>query len=325
MGTATTVRGPVPAEELGRTLMHEHLSFGYPGHEADRTMWSIQPETLLGNACRAVEAAQAGGFSTLFEVTPNDCGRNPVLLREVSERTGFTVICATGYYFEGGGAPAYLQFRSLFSDVVTEVAELMISELTEGIAGTGIRAGVIKLGTSRGVITPYEEAMITAAARAQQTTGAPIITHTEAGTMGPEQARLLVAAGADPAKVVVGHMCGNARDLDYQLATLAYGVGIGFDRIGLNEMFNDVTDDDRMDAIQKLWEAGRGERIFLSHDTVNNWLGRSAAGFHALPGAKHWQINRIADHILPGLAERGLSETDIDTMLVGNVARLWQE
>ncbi|MGC3954534.1 MAG: hypothetical protein QM804_09825 [Propionicimonas sp.] len=320
-----TVNGPVRPEELGRTLMHEHLLFGYPGYEGDRTMWRADREAMLGNAIRAVETARAGGFSSLFEVTPNDCGRDPEFLQEVAERTGFTILCATGYYFEGDGAPAYLQFRSLFADVVSELTELMVTELTEGVAGTGIRAGLIKLGTSEGVVTPYERKVIQAAARAQQLTGAPIITHTQAGTMGPEQARLLVEAGADPTRIVVGHMCGNAKDLDYQRATLATGVGIGFDRIGLNRMFNDITDADRMDTIVALWAEGYGDRIFLSHDTVNNWLGRSAEGFHALPGARHWRINRIADDILPGLGERGLDEAAIDTMVAGNIARLWAD
>ena len=323
MSTVSTVRGPVEVSSLGRTLMHEHLVFGYPGHDGDRSMWSIDDDTLVANACKAVLAAKAQGFSTLFEVTPNDCGRNPQILRRVSEETGFNVICATGYYYEGEGAPAYFSFRSLFADVVAEAADLMVTELTDGIAGTGIRAGVIKLGTSEGRITDYELNMIKAAARAQQATGAPIITHTQSGTMGPDQAKALVEAGADPSKVVIGHMCGNAKDLDYQLATLAYGVGIGFDRIGLNNMFNDITDDDRMDTIAALAARGHLKRIFLSQDSVNNWLGRSAAGFYDLPATEHWKISRVGEHILPGLQERGLTAADIDQLVEGNIAGLW--
>jgi phosphotriesterase-related protein len=323
MTVVNTVRGPVAATDLGRTLMHEHLVFGYPGYEGDRTMWSAEESTLLGNAAAAITAARASGFRTLFEVTPNDCGRNPVLLKKMAEENDFTVICATGYYYEGEGAPAYFGFRSLFADVVAELSELMITELTEGINGTGIKAGVIKLGTSLGEITGYEEMILKAAAKAQQATGAPIITHTQGGTMGPDQARILVEAGADPAKVVVGHMCGNAKDVDYQLATLAYGVGVGFDRIGLNKFFSDITDDDRMDTIRTLVDLGFHDRIFLSHDSVNNWLGRSVDGFYKMPGAEHWNISRIGEYIIPGLGDRGFSEPDIDHFLVDNIARLW--
>jgi phosphotriesterase-related protein len=325
MTLVNTVRGPVEVADLGRTLMHEHLVFGYPGHDGDRTMWSISEETLIANACRAVEAAKAQGFGTLFEVTPNDCGRSPELLRRIAEATDTNIICATGYYYEGEGAPAYFGFRSLFADVVAEVSDLMVTELTEGIAGTGIRAGVIKLGTSEGRITDYEHNMIKAAARAQQATGAPIVTHTQSGTMGPDQARRLVEAGADPSKVVIGHMCGNAKDLDYQLATLAHGVGIGFDRIGLNNMFNDITDDDRMDTITVLVDRGYGNRIFLSQDSVNNWLGRDVQGFYDLPATEHWKISRIGEYILPGLRRRGLGDADLDGLVIGNIARLWNQ
>jgi len=304
--------------------MHEHMVFGYPGFEGDKTMWAKSHDELMEAAGRDVEAAKAYGVHTFFDATPNDCGRDPVLLRDIAQTHDVNIVCSTAYYYEGEGAPAYFKFRSLFTDIVSEIADLMVTELTDGIAGTGIKAGVIKLGTSENVITPYEQAITKAAARAQQATGAPIITHTQAGTMGPDQARLLVEAGADPAKTIIGHMCGRAGDLDYQKATLAYGVGIGFDRIGGNNLFSDITDDIRMDAIAALIKAGYRKRIFLSHDYVANWLGRDASGFYNLPGAKYWNTSRIGAYILPGLAARGLSVDDIDAMMVINIARLWE-
>lgn len=323
MALVNTVRGPVSPVELGRTLMHEHFRFGYAGCEGDRTMWSDDREAQLGHAAAAIAASRRSGIQTVFDVTPNDCGRDPLFLRQVAERNDFNIVCATGYYYEGEGAPAYFRFRSMFADITAELAELMRVELTEGIDGTGIKAGVIKVGTSDGHITEYERCLLRAAARAQQDTGAPIITHTQAGTMGPEQARILVEAEADPAKVIIGHMCGNAKDLDYQLATLDYGVGIGFDRIGLNRMFNDITDDDRMDTIVALIERGYGGRLFLSQDSVNCWLGRDATGFTGLPAAEHWQISRIGEYIIPGLRDRGCSSADIDGLLVDNIRHLW--
>ncbi len=325
MATVPTTRGGIAPERLGRTLMHEHFQFGYPGCDGDRTMWSYHGADVLTAAAKAIGGARAAGITTIIDATPNDCGRDPVLLRTIAQQNDLNVICATGYYYEGEGAPAYFKFRSVFADVVAEIAELMQIELTVGIAGTGIRAGVIKVGTSEGRITSYEECLLRAAARAQQATAAPIITHTQAGTMGPEQARLLVEAGADPARVIVGHMCGAARDLDYQRATLRYGVGIGFDRIGLNRMSNDITDDTRLDAVTALTDEGYGDRIFLSHDSVNYWLGRDASGFHELPGTADWDMARIGAYLIPALLARGWSERDIDRLLVDNVRRLWEE
>ncbi|WP_062204466.1 phosphotriesterase family protein [Demequina salsinemoris] len=324
MTTVNTVLGPVEAASLGRTLFHEHLVFGYAGHEGDRSMWDYDEDAIVAKGVASLRSIKEQGFSTIFEATPNDSGRDPLLMKRIAEETGFNVICATGYYKEHHGGSAYFDMRRIFTDTVAEMADLFIKELTEGIRDTGVKAGVMKVATGHSGITDYEHAVISAAARAQQATGAPIITHTEDGTAAPEQARALIDAGADPSKVVVGHMCGNAKNLDYQLAVLETGVGIGFDRTGGNRLFNDITDDDRIDMAVTLAERGYLNRIFWSQDSIANWLGRSWDGFYALPGAKDWKITRIGDYIVPGLLGRGLTEADIDQLLVNNIRSLWE-
>ncbi|MBU4335223.1 MAG: phosphotriesterase-related protein [Actinobacteria bacterium] len=324
MSVVTTVRGAIDPADLGRTLVHEHFTFGYPGHEGDRTMWTYDEDDVLARAQRAVAAVRSYGVTTLVDLTPNDCGRDVRLLKEISERFDIQVVATSGYYYEGEGGAPYFKFRRLFADIVAELTELYVTELTEGVEGTGIRTGVMKVATSAGQITDYERATIEAAAAAQQITGAPIVTHTSNGTMGPEQARLLLDLGADPAKVVIGHMCGRSHDVDYQLEVLRLGFGVGFDRIGGTRMFSDVTDDDRMDMVVNLMDRGFSDRIFLSHDSVNHWKGRDAQAFHRLPGVDTWTIARIGDYIIPGLLARGLSEADIDGLLIGNVTSLWQ-
>lgn len=320
-----TVRGQITPESLGKTLMHEHFLFGYPGYEGDLTIAPFDEDAYLKKSCEVIKAVKQYGFKTIIDVTPNDCGRNPLLLKKIAEEYDFNIICATGYYYEGEGASVYFKFRSSFSDVVSELAELMIKEITVGIQGTGIKAGVIKLGTSANQITAYEELIIKAAVRAQKETGVPILTHTQAGTMGPEQAALLIKEGADPKKTVVGHMCGNVKNLAYQLDTLKQGVGIAYDRIGTNELFCDITDDDRIKSILDLVNMGFIERIYLSHDTVNSWLGRDVSGFYKIPGTKFWNISRIGNYIVPKLIEGGLKESQIEQILVKNIANLWQD
>src|SRR5690625_6115466 len=104
---------------------------------------------------------------------------------------------------------------------------MFMKEITDGIATTGIRPGIIKLATSKGEITSYERMFFEAAAKVHQETGIMLLTHTQEGTMGPEQARLLIELGVDPEKIVIGHMCGNT-DINYQKKTLETGVKIGF-------------------------------------------------------------------------------------------------
>src|SRR5207249_1779369 len=111
------------------------------------------------------------------------------------------------------------KLRSRSEDVTQEMFELFVSEIVDGIGRSGVKAGLIKVATGPGRISPYEAMALDAAARAQARTGVPITTHTDRGTMGPEQAARLIASGADPAKVIIGHMDGNL-SLDYQLAVL---------------------------------------------------------------------------------------------------------
>ena len=230
--TVNTVTGPVSSDDLGKTLMHEHFFFGYPGYEGDSTLGPNYVEEIIATGIEVAERAKMHGVETIVDATPNDCGRDPELLREISERAGIKIICSTGYYYEGEGAPAYFKFRQGLGSAPAEVEELMMTEITSGIGQSDIKAGVVKLASGKDEISDYEKMFFAAGAKAQRETGIPIITHTQEGTMGPEQAELLVEAGADPNRVVIGHMDGNT-DVAYHLATLDHGVTIAFDRFGI--------------------------------------------------------------------------------------------
>lgn len=111
--------------------------------------------------------------------------------------------------------------------------ELFTNEIEEGIGDTGVKAGVIKVATGFGTITDYEKMVLQAATRAQKRTDVPIISHTEAGTMGPEQVDILVAEGANPKQIAIGHAGGSA-DLKCHVSILDKGVNLAFDRLGLD-------------------------------------------------------------------------------------------
>lgn len=319
-----TVLGPVPGADVGKTLVHEHFVFGFPGFQADQTLGGFDFDHALEVGVQTANRAKSHGVQTIVDATTNDCGRNPVLLKAIAERTGLNIVASTGYYFEGQGAPAYFKFRATLGDAVREIYEMMTAELTQGIAGTGIRAGVIKIGSSLGVITDYERMFFQAAARAQRETGAVILTHTEGGTMGEEQADLLIGEGADPSRIVIGHMCGNT-DADYAVRVMDKGVFIALDRFGLEaEAFHTPKDTEREALAAALISRGYAGQLLFSHDTVNLNLGRTVvwpADMKAAMDAAN--IGRLFEVILPDMRRMGIPGEQLDAILVRNPARLF--
>ncbi|MHB1651717.1 MAG: phosphotriesterase family protein [Desulfitobacteriaceae bacterium] len=318
-----TVLGPVSADQLGRTLMHEHFIFGYPGFQGDFTLGKFDREAALQTGINVAQRLMDRGVRTVVDPTPNECGRNPELLKEISELTGLKIVCATGYYYEQESAPAYFKFRSSFGNIEAEIYAMFMKEITEGIGDTGIKAGVIKLASSRDEITDYEKVFFRAAAKAQRETGVVIVTHTQEGKMGPEQAELLLGAGGDPKRTMIGHMCGNT-DVAYHLRTLEKGFFLGFDRFGLEGLAGTPTDAMREAVVIGLIGLGYGERIMLAHDTVNFWLGRALV----LPEPVQqilakWHPTHLFDDVLPVLKKAGITDEQIDTLFVSNPQRIF--
>lgn len=323
MAMINTVTGPINAEQLGKTLIHEHFIFGYPGFQGDVTLGAFNEEAALEEAINIARQMQSFGVRTVVDPTPNECGRNPEFLKKISEATGLQIICATGYYYEGEGATPYFKFRQALGTAEEEIYEMFKKELTEGIAGTGIKPGVIKLASSKDEITEYEKIFFRAGARIQQETGAVILTHTQEGTMGPEQVRLLMENGADPGKIIIGHMCGNT-DPEYHKQVLDQGVRIGFDRFGIQGMVGAPFDQQRVQTLLVLLNAGYEDQILLAYDTVNIWLGRPPVmPEQAAKIMENWQAGHIFSNILHQLRENGVSEAQIDKMLGGNAIGLF--
>src|SRR5262249_2301085 len=208
MQSVQTVTGGCAPDALGLTLMHEHLLIGWPGWEAEAPLdRATRREHTLRCVDRLAELYDIG-VRTMVDPCPIDLGRDVEFMAEVAQRSRVRIVCATGLYKEDTGAPAYFKFRQQFGDALSEMTDVFVREITEGIGESGVRAGVIKVATGVGRITPYEELVLRAAARAHRATGVPVTTHTDEGTMGPEQLEILVAEGVAPAAVVVGHSCG---------------------------------------------------------------------------------------------------------------------
>ncbi|MGY0694474.1 phosphotriesterase family protein [Virgibacillus sp. FSP13] len=309
-----TVTGKIPVEDMGKTLIHEHFQFGYPGYSGDVTLGPYNRAEAVRAGVEAANAVMKFGVKTVVDPTPNECGRDPQILKEISETTGLQIICATGYYYEGEGATTYFKFRHSLGTAEKDIYEMFMTEINDGIAGTGIRPGIIKLASSKDEITPYEKMFFDIAAKVHQETGILILTHTQEGTMGPEQANLLIDSGVDPNKIVIGHMCGNT-DVDYHKKTLQTGVKIGFDRFGIQKLVGAPMDEERIETLAKLLDEGYEKQIMLSHDSINYWLGRYPEMSEEVAYlVRNWHPVHVFENIVPSLKRKGVSDAVIEQL-----------
>jgi phosphotriesterase-related protein len=323
-GMINSALGPISPDKLGWTLVHEHLQSAYTGWYADASMAPYDREAALQACLKACETAKAVGIQTIIDATANDMGgRDPLLYKELSQKTGLNIIFATGLYTEAEGAPAYWRMRTAFgTDISKMISEMMIKEITEGVGTTGIKAGVIKVASGP-VMTDYEKAVHKAAAIAQKATGVPIITHTQGPTGGPEQADFLISQGADPKKVMIGHV-NNSKDVNYHKSILQKGVNIAFDRFGIAGLLGGAPDSVSVQNIATLCQEGYANKIMLSHDTMNFWLSRPIEVPEAyMKMLADWRIDHVSKDIIPALKAQGVTDDQIKTMMVDNPKNLF--
>lgn len=271
-----TVLGDIAPHALGPCHMHEHLLGRPPAPHAHQ-----DPDLILDDVAAALVdltlLAQTGGRA-LVEMTPCDYGRDPAGLAYVAAQSGVHIIAVTGYLKETfcGDLVAPMSDEQLVAG--------MLHDLTKGMGETTYRAGVIKAGSSHGIITPTERRIFMAAAEAHRATGALISTHTEAGTMGQEQVALLVGAGVRPQRILIGH-CDRRLERDYHLRLLEQGVTIGFDQIGKHKYGADT---ERARLIAEYVALGYAAHICISCDIArrSNLRGytANAPGFAYLWG-----------------------------------------
>lgn len=326
MEYVNSVLGPIKPQALGRTLIHEHLLAAYTGWQMDAIAEPYDQEKYARICIKAIEEAKEFGVKTIVDATPNDGYRDPELYKTVSLETGVNIICSTGFYSEPLGATGYFKHRyGLSGDstrIVKEMYEILMKEISDGIGGSTVKPGVIKVGSSKGEITPYEQMVFEAAARAHKESGLPIITHTDAGTMGPQQAQFLISRGVDPKRLMIGHMCGSANIL-YHMEVLKQGVYVSFDRFGLSPIMPDTI---RTATIIALVSLGYENKIMMSHDSCMNWLGQAPPFPEAIrPLLANWNLTNIFKNILPALRGAHITEEQINTIMVANPRRLFAD
>jgi phosphotriesterase-related protein len=311
MGTIQTVRGPVDAAQLGVTLMHEHVFVRSREVEENwPTGWD--PAVRVRQAVDRLTALKDAGIDTIVDLTVVGLGRDIHLVKEVAEQVELNIVVATGLstYNE---VPHYFDYRvpALRPDGTDALDEFFLHDIEEGIAGSGVRPGILKCATDEPGLTPGVERVLRAVARIHRRTGLPISTHTHATTeRGLDQQRVFNEEGVDLGRVVIGHS-GDSTDLSYLHRLLEAGSTLGMDRFGIDAF---CPTPERVNTVATLCEEGWAPQLVLSHDASCHidWFDDEVLA--ALQ--PNWHFLHISHDVLPMLRERGVTEAQLDEMLV---------
>ena len=313
--TVETVSGPVALDDLGRTLMHEHVFVMDPealqnwGHVFGPLYWDERER--VDDAIAKLTRVREAGIRTIVDPTAPGLGRYVPRVREVAQAAGLQVIVASGVYafLE---LPGFLAYRP-----TSAIASLFVREITEGIDDTGVKAAFLKCAVERHGVIGDVPRILEAVAIAATETGVPVMVHTNAaeqtGLMALEK---LTGHGVDPGQIVIAH-AGDSNDLDYLRAIAGTGAWLGCDRFGI-EHFNPL--EDRIRTLIALLGEGYGDRIHLSHD--------AACFMDFMTGDPFFADERpdyllISNRVVPALLEAGVTQEQIDQMMVENPKRFF--
>ena len=318
VGEVQTFRGPVPVGDLGTTLVHEHVFVGHPELDLNLPHPEWSEDAAIEVAVEGLERLWELGVRTVVDLTVLGLGRDVARVGRVAARTRVHLVASTGYYTPDV-LPAYFQTHGPGRLVggPDPLVELFLSDIVVGIAGTGVRAGMLKVVTDRQGITPDVRRVIEAAAAAHRQTGVPITTHTHAPSRnGRDQLALLGDLGVAPGRVVIGH-CGDSEDLDYLRELMDSGATIGMDRFGMEHV---LPDERRTATVLALLREGYADRMVLSHDAA--FFSRVTPPSWRAAHVPHWHMENLSRRIIPMLLAGGATEDQLHQLLVHNPARL---
>lgn len=296
-----TALGPVDPGALGFTLHHEHVfNFINPIAATDNDL-------ILDDAAASLidlELYFAAGGRAIVDMGPADYGRSVTDLQWISQRSPIHLILTTGHHKELISAPI------VGDDDIGTIAARNLRDLKVGIDNTDVHAGVIKAGTSLNEVTPVERRILEAAAIAQVASGAPISTHTERGTMALEQIEIMAAAGADPSRIILGHLDFRLDDMHYLIDVLKTGAFVSFDKWSKTTY---APDEDRAAVLHQLADAGYLGQLLISGDLArksNHVAYGGAIGF-----------DYFLDRVPLTLMDAGFDAPSVRSIFVDNPAR----
>ncbi|MFQ5668159.1 MAG: phosphotriesterase [Candidatus Binatia bacterium] len=314
-----TVRGAIDTSELGSTLMHEHvfvLNTEIEQNYPDK--WD--EEERVADAIAQLNKLRSVGIRTIVDPTVIGLGRYIPRIQRVAAHTDLNIIVATGLYTYND-VPFYFHFRGPGTQLggPEVMTDMFLRDITEGIAGTGVKAAILKCATEAAGLTPGVERVLRAVAQAHRRSGVPITTHTHAlSHRGRDQQRVFAEEGVDLSRVIIGHS-GDTTELEYLKELMDKGSYVGMDRFGISAL---LPLEERVRTVAELCKQGYAAKMVLSQDAscFIDWFDveiRQAA----MPA---WTFTHISEDVLPALAERGVSEAQITQMMVDNPRRIFE-
>jgi len=319
MTIVETVRGQVDSADLGTTLMHEHV-FVLTA-DVQLNQWDgWDEEGRVAEAVKKLTELKNIGVDTIVDPTVIGLGRYLPRIQRINEQVDINIVPATGIYTYND-VPFYFYYRgpALDPSAPDPMVDLFVKDVTEGIAGTGVKAAFLKCAIDHQGLTPGVERVMRAVAGAHRQTGVPITVHTHPGSQqGLVVRRVLGEEGVDLTRVVLGHS-GDSTDADHLAELADAGFILGMDRFGIDLILDFES---RVGIVAELCRRGYAGSMVLSQDAscYIDWLDPAMLPL-ALP---RWTYTHIHTDVLPALRAAGVSDADIDTMLVANPRRYFE-
>ena len=298
-GKVITVLGPRAPSDLGTMLPHEHIMSTFGAEPADRPDYNTAD--LLRTVIPYLSSLKKQGCTAIADCTAAQFGRAPDLLRSISRKTGMHILTNTGYY--GAAKDRYVPPHAV-EETAGQLAARWLGEWQDGIDGTGVRPGFLKIGVDAGPLSPVDKKLVQAAARTHLGSGLAIAVHTgDNFEAAQEQLALLRAEGVSPEAWIWVHA--HAATNEAILSCAERGAWISFDAISLSSL------DRHLELVRMMKRAGRLAQVLLSHD----------GDLFPVPGGKPRPFEALFTHFIPKLRQEGFTQREIQALVAGNPQR----
>lgn len=297
-GWIETVTGPVAADRLGVTLMHEHVLVDFIG-AAQASPSRYDANAAFDAVLPHLRHVKQLGCSTLVECTPAHLGRDPRLLRRLSEASELYILSNTGYY--GAANDKHLPAHA-FDETAEQLAARWIRESERGIDDTGIKPGFMKIGVDQIPLTAVDAKLVRAAALTHRETGLAIASHTSSGAAALEQLDLIERAGVAASAFIWVHAQAE-RDATFHARAARRGAWVEFDGVGPSSVARHV------ELVRLMKEQGLLGHVLVSHDA--GWYRVGEPG-----GGQFRPYDTLFTTFIPALKAAGVTEAEVQQLIV---------